>query len=1029
MPNNCIPIWTPITKEWNSNLIDILLDGRSGMFYSYIAPPSEITKKSKPFELTFFSSITSQPKIYLYSQYSNSAPWKPEQTKWGHLLPQWRFYDIDDNVVDYIEPEYTYVYSGSSIIGITGVGEFRYADDLPTDENCPLYIWATFDVENMPVTYDLEKQTLPGYSNSLVVLGLPYHINGQNPSRLEITRNGEDPFLNPRWKDIVFPYVITIHGDLLDGICDDIGSPVLFDYPQSNNIGASAGNEINRGFSHFTAPSTYSAFAPSSQEWDPEVQYFQRYDEEDLHIGGFVKGSTTSFISSENAVITADVNVQYRPWYREYPYVWISNPENRNMNIFSLYEKRGSECETHEESDFIVPGPHGGQINITQTNFLTSNFMAFDVPYVTAQPDPMALTGFGGIFGIAADPCYDAWVTDSELDAIYKFSPQGDILKSIYLKQVPEIAALNPTMTGDSIGLSPVGISLDKQSNFWVTLFDFVSTLKFDIDGNFLFAAQPNNAEPPEWLENPSLKGPQVDTDTNNDAWVTYSNYPSSMIVKYRSSDGYSLVETAIQPASATPIDILVDGADNSVWITNAFSHHMSGTNGILLSTWELPYYPSYLTIDRDKNIWFVYGYNMVGKLNSMSTDVSSFICSADQFISIYGSDQPDPQWFDMEERLDYESLQGIACDTRNRIWVINSLENRVYVVDAETTDFNNDPRYMSFLVAPNADISWNNDTGQVIQQYEAHSPWFKSAQAFGDWTGYRWLQKYHPYTTTTDLITATLSATSNEFQILPPAYYCIRRFNESWDATTQVRDYALAEHVHSFHNFWENVLGNMIGGLECEQQSLGRQSYERIANFVKNHVDVDTTTMRPLYNIAKQTDVPIDNYDFYYPPELRRFMDIASVPHQKLWGARCKCNRHFGKNEVCEVCNHIHGLNRGKQLDFATYMVSADIPVVVKFAFGTEYKIIKPVDLNSSIVYPLSSAPTLSWLPSSEYWRYKWYEYIPTYCNTQVEGIINWDDPYTTLKESQSAIEDWYGDNGLVEKIITYELYRGLGY
>jgi hypothetical protein len=59
----------------------------------------------------------------------------------------------------------------------------------------------------------------------------------------------------------------------------------------------------------------------------------------------------------------------------------------------------------------------------------------------------------------------------------------------------------------------------------------------------------------------------------------------------------------------------------------------------------------------------------------------------------------------------------------------------------------------------------------------------------------------------------------------------------------------------------------------------------------------------------------------------------------------------------------------------------------------------------------------------------YCFYEYIPTICNIQVEGVISWDDEYTTLSENVSGIDEWYGNNQIVEKIINYSLHKGLGF
>ena len=51
----------------------------------------------------------------------------------------------------------------------------------------------------------------------------------------------------------------------------------------------------------------------------------------------------------------------------------------------------------------------------------------------------------------------------------------------------------------------------------------------------------------------------------------------------------------------------------------------------------------------------------------------------------------------------------------------------------------------------------------------------------------------------------------------------------------------------------------------------------------------------------------------------------------------------------------------------------------------------------------------------------------MPYFDNTQLDGVISWDDTYTTLNENISSIDVWLGDFGTVETILDYELRRGL--
>ncbi len=56
----------------------------------------------------------------------------------------------------------------------------------------------------------------------------------------------------------------------------------------------------------------------------------------------------------------------------------------------------------------------------------------------------------------------------------------------------------------------------------------------------------------------------------------------------------------------------------------------------------------------------------------------------------------------------------------------------------------------------------------------------------------------------------------------------------------------------------------------------------------------IETDNKEEVNKIIKKIDAPIDDYNFSYPSDLKRIMDIASIPHKILWGDRCKCNHNF---------------------------------------------------------------------------------------------------------------------------------------
>ena len=104
---------------------------------------------------------------------------------------------------------------------------------------------------------------------------------------------------------------------------------------------------------------------------------------------------------------------------------------------------------------------------------------------------------------------------------------------------------------------------------------------------------------------------------------------------------------------------------------------------------------------------------------------------------------------------------------------------------------------------------------------------------------------------------------------------------------------------------------------------------------------------------------------------------------------------------------------------DSGQYAYVLETPSTVLSSVSTSYV--------SVSTFPISAIPTLSWLSSSDYSDYYFYTYIPLYCDVQVEGVINWDDVYTTLNENNSALSAWYGENQTIDILLNYDLHQGL--
>ena len=57
-----------------------------------------------------------------------------------------------------------------------------------------------------------------------------------------------------------------------------------------------------------------------------------------------------------------------------------------------------------------------------------------------------------------------------------------------------------------------------------------------------------------------------------------------------------------------------------------------------------------------------------------------------------------------------------------------------------------------------------------------------------------------------------------------------------------------------------------------------------------------------------------------------------------------------------------------------------------------------------------------------------KFYEHTSGFTNELVEGVIDWNNPQTTLLRSSSSVEEWTEDDGIIDSLIDFELRKGLG-
>lgn len=614
-----------------------------------------------------------------------------------------------------------------------------------------------------------------------------------------------------------------------------------------------------------------------------------------------------------------------------------------------------------------------------------------------------------------------------------------------------------PDTIENTAAYTPAYISLDKNYNIWVSLFNTVSVLKFDPNFNLLFSVAPSGIKWPTraWVNNPTgidyqasrfgeisrmssltsnetidrytdeffLKPPVVETDKNNNCWVTYANPLCCLLVKYNET-GTPITQIELNQYNV-PINLTIN-SDNNIWVSNFHGSSYTYTSlsgniqlydtntSQLLKTVTNISRPGYIALDRNNNLWFTHSLRRIGYYNTTTNTLCAWTLELSGGFSVYATPsslEANLETFDELENEEDEHLGGLAVDVYNRVWVLDSLQNFAWIISA-TPNFNQAPiRY--FKIIPDATIGYYPDiTTGSTQIVSDDFYYYRSAQATGDWTGNRWYQKYaNPQA----ISAIAVMGVSTPFEIAEfTNKHQIKRVNESFNTAEYYKSLALPEVLNTntvlFDKFFPAAVGT--GYLSANEDS-GQITYERIANFVQNHSDVETCNIDQLLSLAEETAVPASDYAAIYPTDIRNMLDIGSITRTKLWGI---------KDEVPILTQSI-----GTQYNVQTDSLTAGTKIILKSKFDSSLSLLSvPPLITGELIYPLEQFGGYG-LIEPVIVNYLFYNFEPAYTGNYVENIIDWKSPYTTQSITASTLEEWYGDGGSLETAFRYLLTKNL--
>lgn len=998
---------------------------------------------------SFQISITAETANYreiellLYAHNSRAIPYHPQmQNNFSKLKPQWRFADINENLLSESMPitYHTELISGGDVIGAIGSVEFYYIDDMPSENGSPVLIWATIDSEKFKDRELLtDNITAISYYNSESSVIIPVYVLPLTPKLLHFDQNGVLEVNDIQWTGISIPAYATIRGipeqsRLVYDISDMRNYPILFSYPIS-------GTQLEYKLD------------PIQSSFNTDGYFIETSMQGGRINGGWSKISLTPTIKSPTgriigrSTLTYDTSIIDRV-RSKISDIWISNQTSNTLHkVETLY------INSLDDSISATFGERFNDIYIPTFNKHTDVdvFDANDYANTPTSGNPFELSGYSGIYAIAKYPINNTvWTADFELDRIQERDNTGNVVAEIDLQQLwnsNEFPA--PYLSNDNTEYTwygPNSLSVDYNGTIYSSLYNSVSCIKITKNGTSLSAvafapstaltATPTpsiSANNDEW----DLPRPvKVVCDKNNGLHIIYGNDTFSRMYHYSqaslSANPIGVHESEyVFTSGYVPMDmILIKDTTNEDFVVLSIRDTNNIDDGIYVSKYDYTSSysasltclvkcnnPAYLTKDSSDNVWFSYDGNKIGKISDLyaSTQVLSTIFALELPV--------------LPALTGEEIIGGVSYDSNGYINILNAFSNEIHRWYEHSNIPISNNSINTVKIYPQVKYSIVK-YGNAIQSVSGDVP---SLMAFGDYTGYTFNYTYDidPFAVSENIVSTEISGSSQPFEVRSfNTAYGVRKFNDSFDMQSQIKSYVLPDYMKQYSSLWDDYIGRIVGDGSDGSVALGTQIYEKIANFPANHSDIYTSNIDAFYSDMNSIGTDIQEVNLNYPPELKHWVDVLSISFDKLRGEQFKCNRNFVLPELetsvpCQVCGQTHPSNLGVRLS-SDYNMTIGVPIVIQDTYMSKNQF--------DIFYPpISGSPTsleTYGFRSNFFDEYKIYDYVQSpsgVFNKQADGVIDWEDQYNEIAIENIDPARWNSVGGYVEQIFSQVLFKNL--
>tara|TARA_R110000765_G_scaffold7963_4_gene25998 strand:- start:17206 stop:20415 length:3210 start_codon:yes stop_codon:yes gene_type:complete len=979
------------------NLIPNAMDWAEDSFKSPSVTAS--VKNVTPFIVNTYSSYQEYDEdscITLYAENSKSIPFDFSDKR-IHLKPNWRFFDEDDNNVTQISIEQTKIYAIITDLGIK-ISAVESVDSLfvGTSSQTSFYF-----VDDSPSGVDPDVEYLP---TTIVV--------SHNLSSFRDEANTLDSIVR---------YPALTQSLFIDNVVPAaliITSNGVFDIPylKFSNTKIPFNIRIIDSNGNFIKTHPTESLSVSSYEMDIGFigdidisestpltgAYLSRFKTDFSSLGGFYESyfiPTSS--TSSSVVMSSSVLLDYSLNDTPTRYGVFSDENSNNIYRVSFIEGQ-SETYTRKPSDVIGNEFDGN----TSNKFGTAVDFNYDLYFLDSDDSRLEAYDSSFVLTDSVELSGDAEIIDGHTSPAQICFDEGNG-KFITLHDAPFVLYVDPVDNNDITSIPlldaiPDSVVLDE---FGEPVVDGVPS-EYTLDG-----------EAGGLLYSPTAIEILSDNDTMYISFTESDNLSGNYIEKYSidrtSTIALSSIAT-IQTDTSQTVD-MVSNRDGSILYTlnvdyldnRGYIDVYDISLDTLLSSVFVGYDPEFITIDTDQTAW------TISKELSSSTSYNHIVKVNDTGAkTIYDYDG-----------FGNNHIGGIAGDSSGKIWLINSEEDHVMI-------FNKDDIEDQTFITIAEDVG--NDSNVYV--------------AYGDWNGFRWYNKFGFDGTS---IIYDLSGQSNEFIINDTGKYNLQKINEDFDMTETVKSYRTTDAMLEYDHLFDDFLGSIFGNKYDDGTFFGRNVYEKIANFVMNHTDVETCSVDALHSLCDETGVDF-NTDIVYPRDVKRLVDLFSIKFKKLWGDDYQTG-------VIEDY-------KGEPIDIASYVVSADpqIKIIATERFNDFNTIITPILMNFvtpnyvlydvlSVVYgdkivvegegeideggayPLSSYNStwgwgLSVPPDGNVEDYYDFFELNTLDSTRQKSVIDWDNELTdTSIKPISSYENYMNETGIVSVSLGDKLRKGL--